>query len=195
MDNFKKFFIGPKIIFLVLGIAILIEAIYAVKVLTAPIPAPPPFSTSNDNVQLSGGSILLNTGKTNIALGETVSIKVLIATGGHILDGADVIMRFDPKIFEASQTGLIKGRIFDEYPLVSINSNSGVVSVSGVNSLKNGFKGTGQFMSLNLKAKAKGKSVVTVDYQQNSTSDSNLVEANTSRDILESVGRLELNVQ
>lgn len=194
MDNFKKYFTGPKIIFLVLGIAILIEAIYAIKVLTAPLPAPPS-SKATTTPQLTGGSMSLSANQNDLKVGDTVSVAVLFNTGGHMLDGADLIVSFDPKILEVSTGGLIKGKSFDEYPLLSADKNKGLISISGVSTIKKGFEGTGVLANIVFKAKAKGQTNLTINFEKNSTSDSNLVEAGTAKDILEKVFNLGLNVQ
>lgn len=194
MDNFKKLFTGPKIIFVILGIIILAEVIYAFKILSFP-PAPSPVPRRSAAVVTSSGVISLNVPKTNYVVNEKIPVSVRIDSGGRTLDGADLIIRFDPKVLEATPGSLIAGSIFDEYPLLSADMKKGLVSVSGVNSTRAGFKGTGQFITVNFKARAKGNTSLIIDFEKGSTSDSNLVETETSKDILETVGNLELSVQ
>lgn len=192
MDNFKNFFTGPKIIFAILGVIILAEVIYAVKVLSSPTPPPPPRRSA---VVTSTGKISLNVPKTNYVVNEKIPVSVRLDSGGRTLDGADLIIRFDPKVLEATPGSLIAGSIFDEYPLLSADMKKGLVSVSGANSTRAGFKGTGQFITVNFKARAKGNTSLIIDFEKGSTADSNLVETGTSKDILEVVGNLELSVQ
>lgn len=194
MDNLnvKKFFTGPKIIFLILGIILLAEVIYAVRVLTSRTSSPLPQKTT---VQSPVGKISLNVPKTAFGIKEAVPVSVIINTGEHIINGADVIIRFDPKILEATSGGLVKGRIFDEYPAMSIDSAKGLIAVSGISNLQSGFKGRGQFALVNLRARALGKTALTVEFTKGSTADSNLVEADTSGDILEAVDNLNINIQ
>lgn len=196
MDNYKKYFSGPKVIFLVLGVAILIEAIYAVKVLTAPLPTPPTSkATTAVAPQLTGGSMSLSANKTELKIGDTVSVAVLFNSGGHTLDGADLIVKFDPKVLEVFKNGLLKGQAFDEYPLLVVDQKAGLISISGINTVKKDLKGTGVLANIVFTAKAKGQTNLTVNFEPNSTSDSNLVEAGTAKDILEKVYNLGLNVQ
>lgn len=192
MDNFKKLFSGPKIIFAILGVIILAEVIYAVKVLSSPTPPPP---ARRSAVVTPPGKISLNVPKTSYVVNEVVPVSVTLDSGGRNLAGADLIIQFDPKILEATPGSLTKGSIFDEYPLLSVDMKKGLLSVSGINSLRNGFKGVGQFVYVNFKAKAKGNTSLIIDFKKNSTSDSNLVETGTSKDVLEVVNNLELNVQ
>ncbi|MDO8573848.1 MAG: cohesin domain-containing protein [Candidatus Daviesbacteria bacterium] len=189
----KKFFTGPKIIFLILGLVLLIEVIYAVRVLTSNSPPPLPQKTT---VQPPVGKISLNAPKTSYKINEAVPVSVLIDTAGYAVGGVDLIVRFDPKILEASVSGLVKGTILEEYPAMSVDSVKGLISISGISSTQNGFTGKGQFATLNLRAKASGKTSLTIDFNgKGQTADSNLVESATSKDILETVNNLEVNVQ
>ena len=169
------------------------EVVYAVKVLV--FSAPPPLPARKTNIQKTAGKISLTTPKTNYKVNEIASVSVIIDTGGHTVDGVDLVVRFDPKSLEATPGGLVKSGIFDEYPLVAVDKKLGLISISGVNSLKKGYQGTGRFAVLNLKAKLPGNTSVTVDFNKGSTTDSNLVESGLSKDILEVVDNLELVVQ
>lgn len=192
LNNQQKRF-NPKIIFIILGIILLVEVVYAIRVLTAPAPtSPPPVVT---DVQKAGGKISLNTPKTNFVVKEVVPVSVMVDTGGHTLSGADLIIRYDPKILEATKGAGVKGKIFDEYPLMSVDTKNGLIAISGISNLQ-GFVGSGQFAIINLKAKSPGKTILTIDFaDKNVTTDSNLVEATTSKDILEQAESISLEVR
>lgn len=190
----KRLFAHPKIIFVVLGLVILIEIIYAVKVLSSPV-APPPPKTTQAAIVSSGGSISLNSPKTSYKVKEVVAVTVDINTGGKRIGGADLIIRFDPKVLEATPAGLLAGPTFDEYPLKFVDAKNGLISISGISSSGNGFSGSSLFATLNFRAKAAGTTPLTVEYQKDSTTDSNLVEISSSKDILENVRNLQLTVQ
>ncbi|MCL4366007.1 cohesin domain-containing protein [Patescibacteria group bacterium] len=196
----KKIFSGPKIIFLLLGIILLAEIVYALKVLTFNTPSPAPVKSLAKNTAVlekqTPGRVSLKASRVNLAPGEVIPISVMVDTGMYKINGADLIVRFDPKILEATSASLVKGKIFDEYPLSSVENKNGLIVVSGVSSLGNNFNGIGQFAIINVKAKAAGRASLTVDYKgKGITTDSNLVEASTSKDILENVDNLELIVQ
>lgn len=190
----KTFFSLPKLIFLVLGMILLIEVIYAVRTLNAPVAAPAPQPSQKAIVAQTGGKISLSTPKTNLRISEAVPVSVIVNTGGHEVDGVDLIVHYDPKVLEATPAGLIKGKIFNEYPLLAVDSNKGLISISGV-STKGNFKGAGVFASLNFRAKALGKASLIIDFKKGSTTASNLVEMSSSKNILEEVNFLELNVK
>lgn len=191
-EKIKRNFSGPKIIFAILGVVLIVELVYAIRVLSSPTPRPVP--VNKVTVAKTVGRISLFAPKRALKVGESVPVSVVVGTGGNTVDGADLIVRFDPKVIEASQEGLIKGKIFDEYPLVSLDSNKGLISISGISSSKKGFTGTGQFASIVLRAKSAGKTAISIDFNKGSTTDSNLVEAATSKDILEVVDNLEFNI-
>lgn len=189
----KNFVSLPKFIFAVLGLILLVELIYAVRVLTLPVSSP---VVSRNSIQAKVAKISLNTPKKVYGVSEIVPVSVTIDTGGQTIDGADLIIQYDPKILEASSAGLTKGGIFEEYPIVSVDTSKGLISISGISSLQNGFKGVGQFANINLRAKVTGRTSLTIDFKgKGATIDSNLVEANASKDILEKVDNLELTVQ
>lgn len=191
-NQVKSFFSLPKFIFLVLGLILLVELIYAIRVLTLPTPLP----AGRIPMQSQVGKISLNAPKGAYRVNEVVSVNVNIDTGLQAIDGVDVIINYDPKVLEASSGGLLKGSIFEEYPIMSADASKGLISISGISSLQNSFKGTGQFATINFKAKVAGRTELTIDFKgKGSTVDSNLVEANTSKDILEQVVNLELIVQ
>lgn len=194
MGKIKYLFSGPRIIFAILGIIMLAEVVYAVKTLTIPV-SPPPVPVAKTVAQSSAGRISLNATKTSVKVDETIPVSVMIDTGGHTISGVDLIVRFDPKVLEVVPGGLIKGKILDEYPLLTSDADLGLVSVAGTSSLDRGFSGTGQFASLNFRAKAPGRTSLTVDFKVSATTDSNLVDSTTSKDILGSVSSLEVEIK
>lgn len=191
-NKFKNPFSLPKIIFIVLGIIVIIELIYAARTLNLFSASQP---VNKSIISPLTAKISLDVPKATFRINEVVPVTVNINTGGHSIDGVDLIVSFDPKILEATTSGLIKGKIFDEYPLLSVDSNKGLIYISGVNSAKNAFNGIGQFALLNLKAKIPGQTTLSINFKKGATTDSNLVETGTSKNILETVNNLELTVQ
>ena len=192
MDNIRNFFSGRKIVFVILGIILFVEVIYTARVLI--LPTPPPLS-SNRVAQKTIAKISLNVPKLNFNINETIPVMISINTGSHTISGADLLIHYDAKIIEASTGGIIKGKTFDEYPLMSVDANKALISISGVSSLNKSFSGIGQFATLYLKGKVSGKTALTIDFKKGVTTNSNLTEASTSLNILEQVDNLVLNIQ
>lgn len=196
-NSFKKF-LSPKIIFVILGIIFLVEVVYIARTLllsSSSQPSPTPAKTNVSQGVKKTGSISLTAGKETVVLSEALPVTVYIDTGGNKITGVDLIVKYDPKALEASSAGLITGQIFDEYPLKSVDSDKGLISISGLSSAKTSFLGSGQFARINFKPKVPGKTAVTVDFQKGSTTDSNMVEVTESKDILENITNLELSIQ
>ncbi len=183
-----------RFIFLGLGLILLVELIYAIKVLT--LPASPSIKRiAMQSVQLNKKTITLSAPQNIYRINEVIPVTATIDTGAQLVDGVDLLIHYDPKILEVTSSGLIKGRILEEYPTMTADASKGLISISGISNLRSGFKGKGQFAIINFKAKALGKTALNIDFNAGSTTDSNLVEAGTSKDILERVVNLELVVQ
>lgn len=193
-EKIKNLFLRPKIVFIILGIIILVEAVYAVRVLTVPTP-PLPSSSKAAAESLSEAKISLTVPKLSYGVGEVIPVAVTVNTGGRSIDGVDLIVRFDPKAVEVVQGSLIAGKIFSEYPLLAQDAKVGLISISGVSSVNSSFTGQGEFALLSLRAKLSGRTSLVIDFQKGITTASNLVEASTSKNILDTVGNLELTIQ
>ena len=180
-----------KIIIVVFAAVIAFELLMGAKTLLTPISVKKP-----QTVILTEGSISLAATKQAAALGESIPINIKIATGGHLTAGVDLVLKYDPSVLEASPASFIKGNTFDDYPPMDINSTKGVIRISGVMAAnKAGFKGSGDFGTLQFITKARGSTNISLDFKQSQTSDSNMVEVGTNNDVLGSVGSVTINIQ
>lgn len=191
MDNQKKWFtFSPKIIFVILGAIILLEVIYAIGVLRSPAsPLPEPALPQE-------AAIILSSSKDQYKIGETVPVLVQVDTGSRATDGVDLVLNFDPKVLEASAGALVKGAVYPEYPQMKTDAKLGQIQISGISGLQGrSFKGRGNFAAINFKAKAVGDANLTINFSPGKTDDSNVVEAISGNDILETVSNLTVKVQ
>lgn len=199
-DNWQqklKFLTLPRIIFAALGLVLLVELVYAIKVLNPPVSTQTPvkpIATTRPNTG-PGGRMSLSTAKTNIQVKDLIPVVVTVDTVGREVDGTDLIVKYDPKILQITTAGLIKGKIFNEYPVLLVDAKQGLVSISGISSLDKSFKGAGQFALINFQAKAPGRTLLTIDFKKGSTITSNLVETSTAKSILTEVDNLELEIK
>ncbi len=196
----KKNFLGlkftPKIIFIILGIVVLVEVVIAVRNLTSPVSTPLFQTNTNVSQAVSGeAKISLVVSKNNFKTGDIIPVSVVIDTAGRLINGVDLIIQFDPKIVDATDKDIIKGNLFDDYPMATVDSVKGLILISGISNAQKGIKVSGQFVAINFKAKALGKTSLTIDFEKGTTTHSNLVETATLSNILEKVDNLEINIQ
>lgn len=182
----------PRTIFFLLIAIVAVEVILGFKTLLTPI-------TGGKIIKpnpLSPGQAILLTKESKYSLGEKVPVTVKVSTGGHTTSGTDLVLRYNPKFLEATPGSFLKGRIYADYPTVTVDSAHGIMRISGVTSPnKPGFNGSGDFGIVNFTAKAKGVVEVVVDYQKDSTSDSNMLQSGTSKDILGKVTNVKITVR
>lgn len=188
----KRWFQTWKIIYPILGTVLVAELIFGLKTLLAPLPK----SSALSLQPISGASVSLFSDKSEVKVGDIVPVKVKVWTGGRVTSGTDLVLRYDPKILEASPTAFNRGKIYTDYPLTQVNNQSGVIRVSGIASTeKMAFGGVGEFGVINFKAKAKGQTTVAVDFKKGQTNDSNVISIKTNEDLLEKVKNLQITIK
>ncbi len=192
-ENILKRLLGHRIIFVILGIVILIEGGYLIKTLVLSGSVTPP-SAYKASVKNTTSRITLTALQTKYAVKEIIPVSVMIDTGGHQIQGVDLIVHYDPKIFEVTPGAIIKGGIFDDYPQMSVDASKGLITISGISGVNN-FQGSGQLAIVALKAKTPGNTSLTVDFKKGSTTASNMTEAGSTKNILENVENLDLIIQ
>lgn len=150
--------------------------------------------TNQPMKQSSKPRIILVADKKEYKVGDGVILLIGLGTGGKKTAGADVILDFNNKMLEASQSTLFPGNLYPEYPLLSVDQKAGKIRVSGNSSQGEGFFGEGVLATAILKATKAGKAKVTVDFTPGSTTDSNIV-GDSEKDLLEEVGNLEVEIK
>lgn len=188
-NNWKKKLL--ILVFVILGAVILIEIVWASRILLTPV-----VKIGEKFPEVGGGRITLLAAQKDYKLNENIKVTIGLSTGSSVTDGADVIIKYDPGVLEATAGAFEKGPIYPEYPNIQINSSTGVIQLSGISSTSGaGFQGVGIFGRLSFKAKSAAVTTLSVDFAPSSTSDSNIIESKSGNDILESVGNLELMIK
>lgn len=184
--------ITPKMVLIGLGLVVLVEILVGVAVLRQQVLLP---SADSDNqLNYKGeGRIILGADKDTYSVGETLTITVNVITDDKSVVGTDLVLHYNPNILEASASGIKKGTIYPEYPLTSIDPALGTIRISGI-TVGDGFKGSGLFATIDLKAKSAGQTSLSVEFQPGLTTDSNMVEQDSSKDILDKVQNLKLTI-
>lgn len=188
-NPYKKKWFNPRLIFLPLIVIITIEVVLGLKTILTPIPK----ANVQESQPVSGAKILLITPTTVYKVGDNIPIKVRLSTGGHNTIGTDAILRFNPKFLQASQSAIIKGDIYNDYPQIQVDNQGGIIRISGIatNTIK-GFNGIGELAIVNFKAKLKGSSQLTLDFEKGATNKSNVIDPDLSQNILEKVSNIEV---
>ncbi len=118
------------------------------------------------------------------------STQVLIDTQGVETDGADIILLFDPTQLNASS--IVNGSIYSDFPGNTIDNTTGKVSIFALAPSTKGFTGKGTVATVNFTttANASSSAALKFDFDPNNlskTTDSNVIERATLKDVLKSV--------
>ncbi len=179
----------PKLLIFLVVVIVVIEVFIGIKKISASLPP-------IEKIQpITEGKIVLSSSKSTYRVGEPVKVSVKVVTGGRSTDGTDLILKYDPSLLEASTSSIVKGTIYKDYVLADIDTKQGVVRISGVTPPNTeGFVGIGEFATVNFIPKKEGQVRLAVDYLKDSTTDSNILETITAKDILTEVINLDLSI-
>ncbi len=141
------------------------------------------------------GKYTIELSKTNISLGENVEDKIMFYAEGKVLDGSDVILKFDPEVLTAGDISQ-KGEYFNHYPREYIDNQKGVIKVSGYTlDLQSPMDSPVLLFSIPFTAKNSGQTTLSFDFQQRKTNLTTLIEHQTSRNILGQTDTVSLTVE
>lgn len=181
-----------KAVLILLLAVIAFEIAWAVKTINSPVvPA-----KTDSILEISGGKIALVPQRMEYEIGETVPVKIRVATGGKVVDSADVVLRFDPEVLQATgPADFIKGDMFGEYPLIGVDQK-GIIKIGALTPPGGkSFAGVGKLGVVNFTAKKAGQTTVSVEFSQGLSSDSNIIVSGATEDILTEVFNLNLEIK
>ncbi len=191
---------NKKIILIILGVAVLAEAIWALTSLGIfSLGTKPGISVPvKTAVSKKTASISLSSPKTNLKIGEQIKVDINIKSSAPT-DGSDVILKFDPNVLSVASDSADKKPVsitalYQDYPQNSVDPSAGIIAVSGITSVKEGIVPNGAIGSIIFQAKKIGKAEVSIDFTPGKTTDSNIVETGTSNDLLSEVKNLTINI-
>lgn len=188
-DEPKKSVNLSKFIFGILGLIIIVELVFGVRSLLIPIPV-----IGQKLPALVPGQIALVSDRSSYKVGDTAMVDIRVSTGGYTTLGTDASIKYDPSFLEASSGAFTQGNLYPDYPIVTIDNQKGSVKVSAVDPQGNGFNGNGILGTVRFTTKKQGKASLTVEYQPNSSVFSNMVDIQSSKDILGAFYGVDLNV-
>lgn len=188
----KESFFKAKYLLYVLVAVVVIEILWAAKTLLSPIPV----KKAAEVPVITDATLSLISSKKDFKQGEILLVNINLQTGGHKTIGTDIVLKYNPKVLETSQTAFIRGTVYPDYPLIKVDNEKGLINISGVVTSKDGsFEGTGLFGQVAFKAKSVGLATVQLEFIKDASNDSNVIETGTPKDILGKVNNLEVNVR
>lgn len=196
MESFNKF-LNKRNIFIFVGILILSELIWAGWTLSRPSKSIAPKKIVSQKVS-KPTVVSLTTSQAVVKVGDKVNIDINLSSS-KFTDGTDLIILYNPSLLSVDPVSagspVKPGKIYTDYPINTVNEKSGKITVSGITSQSGGVVPQGIFGTISFIAKMAGTAKISLDFASGSTSDSNVVEAKTAKDLLDKVENLELSIK
>lgn len=185
-------------IVIVVGLIILIQAIWAYQVITTSssgsVQSVVTTSPSQNKVP---NTVSLGTARNDFKVGEKIPVTVNVESTKKTA-GMDLILKYDPNLLSvvsnASKTPMTVGTIYSDYPINKVDEKLGLVTVSGITNETTDVTPRGVFGTIVFQAKAAGNPKIFLEFTKGSTNDTNIIENQTAGDILDSVKNLDLKI-
>lgn len=142
-------------------------------------PMPPPTKAPEPTIRARGSLTLL--GPREVQVGREFLINVDLETEA-LVDGVDVVLQFDPKILEAKAAS--PSALFPTYPFIKFDNQNGRAEVSATTKINQPFKGEGSLVTVSFVLKTPGETSIILLAEEENTTDSNIAEHQTGRDLL-----------
>ena len=139
------------------------------------------------SVFATDASFSLSPASGTYQVGTAFNVNINLNTGGNETSGSDAILLYEPEKIEAK--GITAGTIYSSYPVKTINSTAGKISISGITSdAASSFSGEGTFATINFRPLSSGTTTIRFNFTQDEPTDSNVAKKGTQgEDILASV--------
>lgn len=189
-------FLTRKTLFIILGVVVVAEVIWAGFMLTRPTTQPPETEPVILPDQIEKETVIsLTTTKKNLRVGENIDVAIDLSSSKKT-NGSDLIINYDPAklTIKNPNSPVIKGSVYSSYPVNGVDVRVGKITVSGI-SEGGAVMADGLFGVVTFTAKAVGPTSVSMEFSPGSTTDTNVIESETGEDVLERVENLELNIQ
>lgn len=187
--------IQHKALFVVLGLVILAELVWAGWIVFKPT-KPEVTTRPPDAVTMAKPtSVSLTAAQSSIKIGEKLTVSINISSGDKLTDGTDIVLNFDPNLLSVAtlSAGPVNpGPLYNEYPFNKLEE--GNITVSGIAPASKGVVANGLFGTVEFTAKKAGLAKLNLLYTKDSTNDTNVIETGSGRDILEKVENLEIKI-
>lgn len=123
-----------------------------------------------------------SSGEYSFSRDQTIPVGLVVDSKEASVDGIDVIIYFDPKKVQVVGSSLATTTLFERFPLNTVDNQKGQIRFSALSF--NTKPVTGIVGTFSFRPVSKGKISFTFDFTAGSTTDSNLAEHGTAKDIL-----------
>lgn len=152
----------------------------------------PPSLPTKAAVSAPSASFLLSPSRGTVALGEVFEVSILLSTGGAGVDGADAILRYNPRMLKA--VALENGGLFEERLQKRIDEVAGEIRLSEMTFDSRPKMGT--FGVVSFETLQKGTTSVFFDFLPGATRDSNVALTSSGGvDLLKEVGNAQYVIE
>ena len=139
--------------------------------------------------------IFLTSDKTNLEVGEELSVNISFTAPGKKLFGSDVILLYDPDLLTTSEANITQGNFFGSYPRKTVDPINGIVKVNAfMANPENAVMKAYDIFSVKFKALKKGTARISLSFEKGKTNLTTLVEAETSMNILENTTGISISI-
>lgn len=193
-----------RMLLIILGVIVLMEVIWAVWTLAKnQNKSAPPISYSSPapivtQTKTSSALLALQTASLDVFVDQDIPVDIALDTDKASVDGVDVIISFDPAMLKVmpqtvngKQVPVKVGTQFSDYPQNALEK--GKITLSAI-STSVPFSGKGILGTVTFKALKIGAAQIKIEYIPNSTTDSNIAQTGSAKDILSKVLDLTLQI-
>lgn len=181
-----------KIIIAIIVLALIVEVVWVIGFSKS-------YTLNSTNFTQVGKSATfsLETGEASTRVGSQVVVSVNLSSNS-LTDGADLIVTYDPTYLKVNtdvqKSPLKIGSLYDSYPYNVVDEKIGKIAVSGITTKSGGILGNGLFGTLTFSTLKAGQTEIKIDFTKGSTTDSNVTENSTAKDLLSEVKNLKVNI-
>lgn len=122
------------------------------------------------------------TGDFSLSSGATIPVGIVVDSAGKSIDGVDVIMSFDPTRVTVVSPQVTPTGLFEESPLNQIDNTAGTIRFSALTF--NAKPAAGIVGTFAFKPKVAGEITFTFAFTPGATTDSNVADHQSAKDIL-----------
>ena len=153
-------------------------------------------------LEKEAASFAISGPESTIKVGETFTAQVsLELTNETAISAIDIIILYDPQYLAVSDslpqkegTQVGQDAVFMEYPVNVVEASEGKIILTAYSEEKQDFAKENLLSTISFTALSPGEATVKIDYTPQATNESNVMHWDSEKDILETVGSLDVAI-